>query len=42
MKRVGIISTAILSMLLGTFALAYAQQEQQGEKQSRLLLTQAL
>ncbi len=35
MKPAGVISTAVLFMLLGTPALAYAQQEQQGEKQGK-------
>jgi len=35
MKRVGIISTAVLSLLLGASAVAYAQQEQQGEEQKQ-------
>ena len=35
MKRVGIISTAVLSLLLATSALAYAPQEQQGEEQKQ-------
>jgi hypothetical protein len=35
MKRGGIICTAVLSLLLGTSALAYAQQEQQAEKQKQ-------
>ena len=33
MKRIGLISTAALSLLLATTAPAYAQQEQQGAKQ---------
>ena len=33
MKRVGIISTAVLSVLLGVTVPAFAQHEQQGEKQ---------
>jgi hypothetical protein len=33
MKRVGVISTAILFLLLGTTVPAYAQQEQQGKGQ---------
>ena len=33
MKRVPIISTAVLSLLLGASALAYVPQEQQGEEQ---------
>ena len=33
MKVIGITSTAILSLLLGVATAAYAQQEQQGEKQ---------
>jgi hypothetical protein len=35
MKRAQVISTAVLFLLLGTTALAYAQQEQQGEKQGK-------
>jgi hypothetical protein len=35
MKRAGIVSTAILSLLLGTTAPAYAQQEQQGRDQGK-------
>ena len=35
MKRVGVISTAILFLLLGTHALAYAQQEQKGKEQDK-------
>jgi hypothetical protein len=35
MKRVGVISTAILFLLLGTTAPAYAQHEQQGKEQGK-------
>jgi hypothetical protein len=35
MKVIGITSTAILSLLLGIAAPAYAQREQRGEKQAR-------
>jgi hypothetical protein len=35
MKRIGLIGTAVLSLLLATAAPAYAQQEQQGAKQDR-------
>ncbi len=35
MKRAQVISAAVLFLLLGTTALAYAQQEQQGEKQDK-------
>jgi hypothetical protein len=35
MKRIGVISTAVLFVLLGTAALAYPQQEQQDEKQNK-------
>jgi hypothetical protein len=35
MKRAQVISTAVLFLLLGTTALANAQQEQQGEKQGK-------
>jgi len=35
MKRAGVISTAILFLLLGTTARAYAQHEQRGEEQGR-------
>ena len=35
MKRIGVISTAILSVLLGITAAGYAQQEQQGEKRQQ-------
>jgi hypothetical protein len=35
MKRAGVISTAVLSLLLGTTAPAYAQHEQQGKEQGK-------
>ena len=35
MKRAGIISTAILFLLLGTTASAYAQHEQKGKEQGK-------
>ena len=35
MKRAGVISTAILFLLLGTAAPAYAQHEQQGNEQGK-------
>jgi len=35
MKRAGVISTAILSLLLGTTASAYAQHEQEGREQGK-------
>ena len=35
MKRAGVISTAILLLLLGTTASAYAQHEQQGKEQGK-------
>jgi hypothetical protein len=35
MKRVGVISTAILFLLLGTTAPSYAQHEQQGKEQGK-------
>ncbi|MBZ5647431.1 MAG: hypothetical protein LAN37_09430 [Acidobacteriia bacterium] len=35
MKRLGVISTAVLSLLIGATAPVYAQQEQQGEKQKQ-------
>jgi uncharacterized protein HemX len=35
MKRLGVITAAVLSLLLGAPAFAYAPQEQQGEKQKQ-------
>ena len=35
MKRIGVISTAVLFVLLGTAALGYRQQDQQDEKQNK-------
>lgn len=35
MKRIGVISTAVLFVLLGTAALAYQQQDKQDENQNK-------
>jgi hypothetical protein len=35
MKRLGVITAAVLSLLLGAPAFAYASQEQQGGKQKQ-------
>ena len=35
MKKIGVISTTVLSLLLGAPAFPYAQQDQHGEKQKQ-------